>query len=483
MRKRRRRLYWVPLVAMLASTGLAPSAARAEPPARLALAVEAVDQAPPVAPRPAPAVVTITLVGDTGFNGDRQPTRAEGALRHGILHAWDDLFVGIRDRIVGDLAFANLESVVTQRNELPSEDKVFAFRSHPDGVRRLAGLGFNLLSTANNHSMDYGAAGALDTLAALDALVAEGVLKAHAGLGRNRDEAARPQSVDVKGARVLLSAIGIISGGQAQHRAGADRPGQLAYQSPEDFEEAIRRLAEAPADYRILSVHHGQERVVTTSAEAVRKLRREAVLGRGIDLVVGHHSHVIAGAEITDGRVILYGLGNFLHPGMAPSAGLGVCKDFGLMVRLHLLREPGGRLVARAIEAIPLANMHVMTTPMAGAAGVERIHVLNHLAAALDDAPSGARGMRFAPRADGTGIHCVAGAASDPAPIGPMCAAVEPPPPIPAALRARIAAACAGGGAGPLLVASTPKAGRARGNAWPGTGGVQAFAGNPFAGN
>jgi poly-gamma-glutamate synthesis protein (capsule biosynthesis protein) len=436
---------------------LSGPSARAEPDGDDRLLVEASFTAVPAPPATeAPAVVTITLVGDTGFNGDRQPVNKNGALRHGQLHTWADIFSRIRGDISGDLVFANLESVVTLNNALRSEDKIFAFRSHPEGVRELAALGFNLLSTANNHTMDFGAAGALDTLEALDALHAEGLIKAHAGLGRNREEAGRPRAVSVKGSRVLLSALGIVSGGLGHHRASATRPGQLAYQSAEDFEEAIRRLAEAEGDYRILSVHHGQERVVHTGPEAIRKLRREAVLGRGIDLVVGHHAHVVAGSEITNGRLILYGLGNFLHHGMQSSAHLGLCKDFGLMIRVHLLRDDNGRLTARAVEAIALTDMHVRAARMAPAAGIDRMHVLNHLAAALDDPVSGARGLRFTPRRDGTGLHCVAGAEDDPAPIGPMCRGLEPAPPVPVELRPRLIAAC--GNASPMLVATEPRA-------------------------
>lgn len=61
----------------------------------------------------------------------------------------------------------------------------------------------------------------------------------------------------------------------------------------------------------------------------MRKLRHEAVLGQGIDLVVGHHAHVVQGIEIVDGRVIFYGLGNFLHPGMQNMAGMGSAATTG----------------------------------------------------------------------------------------------------------------------------------------------------------
>jgi poly-gamma-glutamate synthesis protein (capsule biosynthesis protein) len=386
--------------------------------------------------------ITIVLVGDTGLGGDRQPVDARGAYRHGARIAWADLTTHVRDLIDGDLNFANLESVVTDRNDLKSEDKTYVFRSHPDGVRHLAAIGFNLLSTANNHSMDYGARGLQDTLTHLDAITSIGLIKAHAGLGRDRADAGRPRIVDVKGARVALSAIGIVSGGFPHHRAGPNRGGQLAIQSPEDFDDVTRWLGEAAADYRMLSVHHGQELAVRPGSDSIRKLRQIAVRERGIDLVVGHHAHVVAGVEMVQGHLIFYGLGNFMHPGMQNMARFGMCRDYGLLARVHLMKGSDGRLAARAVEVVPVTDMHAQVRRFAAAQSAERVEVLNYLARALDDPQSGAVGVRFAPQQDGSGLYCAPGAATDVGRIGRLCANWREPLPPTAAMTARIASSC-----------------------------------------
>ena len=394
-----------------------------------------------VIPKPR-RTLTLTVAGDLGLGGHMQPVRGDGAMKLGAMVPWRELTERVRPLIDGDLNFANLETAVTERNDLRAEPKTFNFRTHPAGVRHLVGIGINLLSTANNHSMDFGATGAIDTVGHLDALLGQGGLKAHAGLGRNREEAGRPRLIPAADTHVAFSALGIVTSGFPYHRASDTRPGQMAYQSTEDFADTVRRLAEAPASYRILSVHHGIERMVQTDATAIRKLRHEAVLGHGVDLVVGHHAHVVQGIEMVNGRVIFYGLGNFLHPGMQNMASHGMCRDYGLFARLHLATDDRGHFQVRAIEVVPLRDMHYKTVPMSGSEAGDRVRNLNYLAGGLDAPDTGSVGVRFAVQANGTGLHCVAGAANDPGRAGQLCRAWKGPDELSGAHRARAAGSC-----------------------------------------
>ncbi len=384
--------------------------------------------------------LTITLGGDLGLGAHAAPVEPAGSRRHGAFLRWDDLTSGIRPLLDGDLNFANLETVVTARNDLEPEAKTFVFRSHPEGVRHLAGIGFNLLSTANNHAVDYRLAGMRETMRHLDALAAEGRILAHAGLGETSAVAARPRVLDLEGVRVAVSAMGIATGG----RAGDERPGLMEWRAPGDVSAVIGRLAGASADLRILSVHHGEERSVATDPDAIRKLRHQALLGGGIDIVAGHHAHVVQGIEITDGRLIFYGLGNLLHPGMQDMGTFDMCRDYGLLARVHLAGGASGRLTMRAVEVIPLTDMHWRARPMPPQRAVERIHVLNYLAAALDDPASGARGLRFAVQADGSGLHCEPDAQSVTGRVGELCKGWSGASATSASLSARIASACGG---------------------------------------
>ncbi|MGQ0671635.1 MAG: CapA family protein [Hyphomicrobium sp.] len=395
-------------------------------------------------------MLTIVLGGDTGLGGSNQPVRADGALRHGEMRSWPELTKGIAPLIDGDLNFANLETVVTDRNDLRANPKAFNFRSHPDGVRHLVDAGFNVFSTANNHASDYGETGLRETLRHLEGFKANG-LRAWPGIGTGREQASRPSDISVKGYRVRLSAIGI--GGHGV--AGDDRTGMLAYNNPDDFRETVTRLAGADGDVRILSVHYGSELQVRPDQSDERKLRDEAAKAAGIDIVVGHHAHVPAGVQVIGGKVIFYGLGNMLHPGMQDMGRFNACRDYGLMARVHVARDDSGRAAVRAIEAIPLTDMHRSPSPLQGEAGRTRIDVINHLASGLDDAGAGATGVRFTGRFDGTGLHCLPGAEDLPGRIGFLCRDWQPPPEPPATVARRLASACGT----PVFVARRSSAG------------------------
>ena len=388
--------------------------------------------------------VTIVLVGDVGLNRNNQPVEAKGA-RRGAFLTWEETTSGIAEDIDGDLNFMNVETVVTDRNDLPRDTKgqggPFNFRTHPNGMRHLASRGFNVLSLANNHSMDYGVPGLKETLKHVGALEKEHLAVA-AGIGMNRDEAATPRRVNVKGTDIAFAAVGIVTNNLARHRAGPNKPGQIAYRFDDDYAEVRQRLTAAPAGYRILSIHYGTEGQVRTDARQISEWRRQAALRDGIDLIVGHHAHVVRGVEIAGSSLIFYGLGNFLHHGTANMTAKGICRDYGLMARVHLKKAADGKLRLRAVEAIPVTDTHIRPQPLTGDKGRARIHALNYLGATLDDDADGARGVRFAPQPDGSGLFCVAGAEADGGTIGALCKSHKPAPAIPASLRGAIASSC-----------------------------------------
>jgi poly-gamma-glutamate synthesis protein (capsule biosynthesis protein) len=191
---------------------------------------------------------------------------------------------------------------------------------------------------------------------------------------------------------------------------------------------------------RLLSVHFNQEMAVRPSPEDARRLR-EVVQRHGIDLVAGHHAHVVAGVQSVGEALIFYGLGNFAHPGMQDMGRYGVCRDYGLLARIHYSRAPGERFSVRAIEVVTLDDMHAGPRPRTGSDGAARIAVLNHLAEGLDHG-EGARGVRFRPRADGTGLYCAEGAADEGGRIGALCRAA--PDVVERAMVQRAAASCGG---------------------------------------
>jgi poly-gamma-glutamate synthesis protein (capsule biosynthesis protein) len=365
--------------------------------------------------------LTIVLAGDTGFNPSDAKVEADGLHKGKQVTSFPDTLAGIARDVDGDLAFVNLETVITDRNDLEPQGKgknVFHFRSHPAALKALIDTGFNLFSLANNHAFDYGAPGIEETLYHLAVANAERAI-AYAGIGSNLDEAMRPGCVDLGGTRIAFSAIGILTNDQPQSRAGANKAGQVSYRERTDFEAVVDKLVSMPADYRILSIHYGIEGRTEPDERQIKDWRGFAAGEKGVDLILGHHPHVAQGVELDGKSLIFYGLGNFLHPGTAEMTRFGLCRDYGLMAKVHLARL-GGAWQVEAIEAIPLTNTQTKPEHFAAEEATKRIYALNHLAAGLDDGKS-AKGVRFTPQTDGTGLYCADGAAALGGKLAALC--------------------------------------------------------------
>jgi len=207
------------------------------------------------------------------------------------------------------LVVAGLECAITTHPiRWTRTPKVFHFRAPPEAVEVLRAAGIRLVTLANNHTLDFEEQGLLDTLRWLDAA---GI--AHAGAGRNSEEAARPALVEAGGLRVGLAAFTDNEPGWA---AGPDRPGTNHLEirpDPATLEVVERTVDQARAlgaECVILSLHWGPNMVQRPPAR-FRQFAR-AVLERGVDMVYGHSAHIFQGVEIYHDKPILYDTGDFL---------------------------------------------------------------------------------------------------------------------------------------------------------------------------
>ncbi len=213
------------------------------------------------------------------------------------------------------------------------------FRSDPQMVQALTSAGFNVVGLANNHIMDCGTEGIMETLDVLDQAKI-----AHFGAGANMKEAHKPAIIERNGTKVAFLGYSSVFIPDV-YPAQKDRPGiavvQLytAYQphrrvhdqpaSPAKAiaipEQAHLRLlrqdiakARARADLVVVSWHWG----VADSHVGVVDYQREMgkfALDAGADLVVGHHPHMLQGVEVYKGKAIFYGLGNFAFEKESPN--------------------------------------------------------------------------------------------------------------------------------------------------------------------
>lgn len=188
-----------------------------------------------------------------------------------------------------DLTIANFEGTLTESDA--REDKTFAFKAPASFAKILTDGNVEAVTTANNHSHDYGEQGFTDTLNALDA---EGIT--HFGY----DETA---VMDIKGVKVGL--VGIYELKDHMERA-------------QQVKDNIAKVKAEGAQLVIVIFHWGNEKeeVPDSNQMALGRL----AIDEGADLVCGHHPHVLQGIETYKGKNIVYSLGNFCFGGnSAPS--------------------------------------------------------------------------------------------------------------------------------------------------------------------
>ena len=252
----------------------------------------------PVVAQSTPAVtVTLTAVGDIRLDGP------VGAIisREGP----EAPLTAMRERLKADIIFGNLECPVTQSGTKLS--KKWNFRAPPRNLAALKSAGFNILNIANNHVMDYGRKGFMDTLAALE----EAELQ-YIGGGKDRADAERLRVIETRGLRVGF--LGFTSTFPESAWAGTHRPG-VAYS---DFARVggVIRDARSRCDVLVVSFHGGTE--LAEEPNVIQRGFAHLAINSGADLFLGHHPHVIQPIEVYQGKPILYSLGNFLFS--SPSA-------------------------------------------------------------------------------------------------------------------------------------------------------------------
>lgn len=197
-----------------------------------------------------------------------------------------------------DLAISNLECPLTHHN-IPIRKSGPAIKGIPDGVNALKYAGFNLVTLANNHVLDYGSVGLIDTL---DNCQKVGI--DYVGAGRNLEEARKAKFYEIKGKRIAIYNVAENEFGNTYD----DKPGGNPL-DPVNNSYDIKD-AKKHADYLFVIVHGGREHYQLPSPR-VQQLYR-FFIDNGADAVVGHHTHCYSGYENYNGKPIFYSLGNFV---------------------------------------------------------------------------------------------------------------------------------------------------------------------------
>lgn len=288
----------------------------------------------------APGCARLVFVGDILLGDAAAATLAE----RGHDHPFAATCALLRD---ADLAVGNLEGPITLQQPAALQ-KRWNYRMEPEAAAALRRAGFGAMNLANNHILDRGEIGLLDSLQHLRAAG----LPAY-GAGRNDTEAHAGLLLEVRGLRIGL--LGYVPpetrikgqrSAPAELRAEADRAG-AAWGSPERVRRDVACLRERGADAVVVSFHIG-DRYERGPQDFEREFCRAAI-DAGADAVIDHGSHILGPLELHRGRPILHGVGNYAFGSRNHGA------RFGLVAALLVDSE---RRSVSALEVLPIYTMN-----------------------------------------------------------------------------------------------------------------------------
>jgi Bacterial capsule synthesis protein PGA_cap len=343
---RRRRLACL----ALAGAALVGGAAGIQPdrPATDPIATTRPDAGPPPAPpttaAPSPPItaagpetISLALAGDILTHGPVNAAAARFGAASGTAYEYAPLFAPLAAILSGtDLPLCHLEVPLAPTPEQISGYPVFG--APGELIAGIRSAGYRGCSTASNHALDKGVAGIQATLDTFDR---HGL--GHAGTARTADEAAIPRIYDVRGAQVahLSYSYGFNGIPPPPDAPWAANP----IDAPRIVADAAQARA-AGADLVVVSLHWGTEGQAAPDAQQ-QTLAPMLTASADIDLLVGHHAHVVQPIQRINGKFVIFGLGNQLSNQRSPA------QLDGLTAIATATRDATGRYAVTAVEAVP----------------------------------------------------------------------------------------------------------------------------------
>ncbi|HIJ94336.1 MAG TPA: CapA family protein [Desulfuromonadales bacterium] len=296
--------------------------------------------------------IIINAVGDIMLAGRWAPVLKK--------RGYDHPFDGVRAHLAGaDINLGNLEAPIARGGD-EFREKKFRFRAEPAVATALQRAGFNLVTLANNHSMDFGASALEETLLHL-----KNAGIAWVGAGNNLGEARQMKLFTIKGTRIAFLGYSLTQ--PIEFFVGKERPGTApGYARMVASDVAAARTQ---ADFVIVSFHWGKE--ANPLVQPYQQTAAHNAVDAGADAVIGHHPHILQGIERYKRAIIFYSLGNFTFAAKSTTA------DVSAIIRLRLNGEQ------RSAEVLPLDVLYrrVGFQPqlLKGVRGAEVIDKLNIL--------------------------------------------------------------------------------------------------------
>jgi len=245
-----------------------------------------------------------------------------------------------------DLNILNLENAFT--NSPCETPKVFNFKAKPDRVNVLKAGNIHLVNLANNHILDYGEDGLIETIYTLDEAHID-----HVGAGENFEEAQKGKIIQRGGIRIGVLGL---TDNESGWKAGIE-PG-TNYVNLNDTDAIINELhtIRPYVDFLIVSIHWGPNMVSKPFKEHIQLAH--LMIDYGVDLIHGHSAHVFQGIEIYKGKTILYDTGDFIDDYMVDPS---MRNDFSFFFQCEIENKKVSR-----IELIPVLIKNFQATRARG---------------------------------------------------------------------------------------------------------------------
>ena len=271
-----------------------------------------------------------------------EPVAAQAlANGHGRRYDFRPMFRSIRSRIEGaDLALCHMETPL-----VPGPVRGYpSFRTPPGLARSVKAVGWDVCSTASNHSLDAGQFGIDTTLNALDRAKLR-----HAGTARSAKEATKSTILEAKDVKVAFLSFTAVSNGQ-----GVPHAWSFNWADAARIEADARRARKRGAQAVIVTLHWGTEyshAVSPAQAALARRLTRSPA----ITAIVGQHVHVVQPIRRVNGKPVVFGEGNLISN--QTSACCPAESQDGLIALIDFVAT-GERVRAARVRYVPTWVRH-----------------------------------------------------------------------------------------------------------------------------
>lgn len=277
-----------------------------------------------------------------------------------FAYIWGDALAEL-ERIGPDLRIVNLETSITKSDDY-WEGKGINYRMHPENIPCLTAAGIDYCSLANNHILDWGYTGLIETLETLGKANIE-----CAGAGRDAKEAETPAVLNVAGkGRVIVFSYGATTSGiPSSWAASDDKPGvnlieELSDQAVRSVKARVEEVKQR-GDIVVVSIHWGGNwgySIPPRQRQFAHRLIDEA----GVDVIHGHSSHHVKGMEVYRDKLVIYGCGDFLND----YEGIGGYEEYraDLALMYFVSVDPAtGKLAQLQMIPTRIRNFRVQRVP------------------------------------------------------------------------------------------------------------------------